>query len=130
MKFAIEQHVFTVETFARKKTYRKCIRKFRRKYAYSAVLTKSCAVVCIQACEKVEGPGSVCAIKKQSKRIMQTEEKVRNIEARLSSKIVKALSTGNRCFPRICFHRSSNTNFLSSFKEIPLGKTLLLRVTG
>jgi hypothetical protein len=30
MKFSIEQRVFIVETFARKRTYRKCIHKFRR----------------------------------------------------------------------------------------------------
>jgi hypothetical protein len=34
---------------------------------------------------------------------MQTEEKVRNIEARLSSKIVKTLKIGNWCFARSAF---------------------------
>jgi hypothetical protein len=42
MKFSIEQRVFIVESFARKKTYRKCIRKFRRKYRDSPILTASC----------------------------------------------------------------------------------------
>jgi hypothetical protein len=32
MKFATEQRVFIVESFVRKKTYRKCIHKCRRKY--------------------------------------------------------------------------------------------------
>jgi hypothetical protein len=42
MKFSIEQRVFLVESFVRKKTYRKCIRKFRRKYRDSPVPTVSC----------------------------------------------------------------------------------------
>jgi hypothetical protein len=39
-------------------------------------------VVCIQACEKVRAKSSMCDIKKQSKRIVLTDEKVRDIEAR------------------------------------------------
>jgi hypothetical protein len=42
MKFSIEQRVFIVESFARKKTYRKCIRKFRHKYPDSPVSIASC----------------------------------------------------------------------------------------
>jgi hypothetical protein len=42
MKFTTEQRVFIVESFARKTTYRKCIRKFRRKYPDSPVPTASC----------------------------------------------------------------------------------------
>jgi hypothetical protein len=39
---SVEQRVFIVQSFARKKTYRKCIRKFRRKYPDSPVPTASC----------------------------------------------------------------------------------------
>jgi hypothetical protein len=42
MKFTTEQCVFIVESFARKKTDRKCIRKFHRKYPDSPVPTASC----------------------------------------------------------------------------------------
>jgi hypothetical protein len=42
MKFSIEQRVFIVESFARKKTYTKCICKFRRKYPDSPVPTALC----------------------------------------------------------------------------------------
>jgi hypothetical protein len=37
MKFTTEQYVFIVESFARKKPYRKCIRKFCHKYLDSPV---------------------------------------------------------------------------------------------
>jgi hypothetical protein len=61
MKFTIEQRVFIVETFARKKkTYRKCIRKFRRKYPDSPVPTTSCVL----NVKKWQAKGSVCDIKK------------------------------------------------------------------
>jgi hypothetical protein len=39
---SIEQRLFIVESFAREKNYRKCIRKFRRKYPDSPVPTASC----------------------------------------------------------------------------------------
>jgi hypothetical protein len=42
MKFTAKQRVFIVESFARKTTCRKCIRKFRRKYPDSPVPTVSC----------------------------------------------------------------------------------------
>jgi hypothetical protein len=42
MNLSIEQRVFIVKSFAREKTYRKCIRKFRRKYRDSPVPTASC----------------------------------------------------------------------------------------
>jgi hypothetical protein len=42
MKFTTKQHVIIVESFAREKTYRKCICKFRRKYPDSPVPTVSC----------------------------------------------------------------------------------------
>jgi hypothetical protein len=41
MEFTTEQRVFIVETFAREETYRKCIRKFRRKYSDTPVPTAS-----------------------------------------------------------------------------------------
>jgi hypothetical protein len=40
--FGIEKRVFIIESFARKKTCRKCIHKFRRKYPDSSVPTPSC----------------------------------------------------------------------------------------
>jgi hypothetical protein len=63
-----------------KKTYRKCIRKFRCEYPDSPVPTKSCVSKLVK---NWRATGSVCEIKKQSKRIVLTEEKVRDVEARL-----------------------------------------------
>jgi hypothetical protein len=57
MKFTTEQHVFIVESFARKKTYRKCIRKFYRKYPDSSVTTTSCVSKLVK---KWRATGSVC----------------------------------------------------------------------
>jgi hypothetical protein len=73
MKFTIEQHVFIVKTFAWKKIYRKCIRKFHRIYPDSPVPTKSCVSKLVKKWWSI---GSVCDIKKQSKRIVLTEEKI------------------------------------------------------
>jgi hypothetical protein len=53
---SIEQHVFIVESFARKKTYRKCIRKFRRKYPDSPHPTASCVSKLVK---KWQATGSV-----------------------------------------------------------------------
>jgi hypothetical protein len=87
MKFAIEQRVFIAETSARKKKiYRKYIRKFRREYLDLPLATKSCVSKFVK---KWRATGSVCDIKKQSKRIVLTDEKVGDIEARLQ------ISTGN-----------------------------------
>jgi hypothetical protein len=72
--------VFIVETFARKRTYRKCIPKFRRRYPDSPIPTKSCVSKVVK---QWRATGSVCDMKKQSKRIVLTEEKVRDIETRL-----------------------------------------------
>jgi hypothetical protein len=88
MKFTIEQRVFIVDTFARKETYKKCIRKFRRKYPNSPVPTKSCVSKLVK---KWRATGSVCDLKKKSKRIVLTEEKVRDIEARLQISPRKSL---------------------------------------
>jgi hypothetical protein len=75
MKFTIEERVFIVENFARKK----CIRKFRRKYFDPPVPT-----MCVfKLVKKWRATGSGCDIKKQVKRIVLTEEKVRDTEARL-----------------------------------------------
>jgi hypothetical protein len=57
MKFTTEQHVFIVESFTRKKTYRKCILKFRRKYPDSPVPIASCVSKLVQ---KWRATGSVC----------------------------------------------------------------------
>jgi hypothetical protein len=70
MKFTIEQRVFIVEAFARKKAYRKCIHKFRRKYPDSPVPTKSCVFKLVKMWRAT---GSVWDIKKQSKRVVLTE---------------------------------------------------------
>jgi hypothetical protein len=53
---SIEQRVFTVESFARKKTYRKCIHKFRHKYPDSPVPTASCVSKLVK---KWQATGSV-----------------------------------------------------------------------
>jgi hypothetical protein len=95
MKVTIEQRVFIVETFARKKTYRKCIRKFHHKYPDSPV----------------PAIGSVCDIKKQSKRIVLTEGKVWDIEARLQISPRKSL----RCLAQetgvlLLFHDTVNSD--------------------
>jgi hypothetical protein len=68
--------VFIVETFVRKKTYSKCIRK----YPDSPAPTKSCVSKLLK---KWRATGSVCDIKKELKKIVLTEEKVRDTEARL-----------------------------------------------
>jgi S-adenosylmethionine synthetase len=47
--------------------------------------------VCIQVCEKWRATGTVCDIKKQSKKILLTEEKVRDIEARLQTNPRKSI---------------------------------------
>jgi hypothetical protein len=78
MKFTIEQHVNCQNLCKKKKTYRKCIRKFRCKYPDSPVPTKSCVSKLVK---KWWATGSVCDIKKQSKRTVLTEEKVRDTEA-------------------------------------------------
>jgi hypothetical protein len=88
MKFTTEQLVFIVESFARKKTYRKCIRKFRRKYRDSPVPTASYVSKLVR---KWWTTGSVCHMKKQSKRIVLTDENVRDIEARLQISPRKSL---------------------------------------
>jgi S-adenosylmethionine synthetase len=88
MKFTIEQPVFIVEILQGKKTDRKCIRKFRREYPDSPVPTQSRVSKLVK---KWRATGSVCDIKKQSKRIVLTEEKVRDIEARLQTNPRKSL---------------------------------------
>jgi hypothetical protein len=82
MKFTIEQRVFIVETFARKKTYRKCIRKFRCEYPDSRVPTKLCVSKLVK---KWRTTGSVCDIKKQSKRIVLTELCSKNLFLQLAA---------------------------------------------
>jgi hypothetical protein len=79
MMYSIEQRVFIVETFARKKTNRKCIRKFCRKYPDLLVPTVSCVSKLVK---KWWATGSVCDKKKQSERIVLTDETVWDIEAR------------------------------------------------
>jgi hypothetical protein len=80
MKFTIEQCVFIVEYFVRKNTYRKCIHQFHSKCPDSPVPTASCVSRLVK---KWQATGSVCDIKKQPMRIVLTDEKVRDIEARL-----------------------------------------------
>jgi hypothetical protein len=108
-----EVHYWTVcvycRNFARKKTYRKCICKFRHKYLDSPVPT----TLCVSNLVKKWGvTGSVCDIKKQSKRIVLTEEKVQDIEARLQispRKLLRRLAqeTGvwrdSKCMGQISF---------------------------
>jgi hypothetical protein len=77
-----------LSTFCEKKTYRKCIRKFRRKYTDSPVPTASYVSKFVK---KWRATGSVCDIKKKPKRIALTDEKVRDIEARLQVSPRKSL---------------------------------------
>jgi hypothetical protein len=88
MKFTTEQGVFIVESFARKKTYRKRIRKFHRKYRDSPVPTASCVSKLVK---KWQATGSVCDMKKQPKRIVLSDKKVWVIEARLQISPRKSL---------------------------------------
>jgi hypothetical protein len=74
MKFTVEQHVFVVKTFAREKTYRKCVLKFCRKYPDSPVPTKSCVSKLVK---KLRATGSVCDKKEQSK-LKQPDYAARN----------------------------------------------------
>jgi hypothetical protein len=64
--------VFTVESVAREKTYRKCIHKFRRKYPDSPVPT---VLSVSKLVKKWRATGSVCDMKKQPKRNMLTDER-------------------------------------------------------
>jgi hypothetical protein len=59
-----------------KKLIEKCIRKFRRKYPDSPVPIASCVLKLVK---KWRAKASVCDIKKQSKRIVLTDEKVWDI---------------------------------------------------
>jgi hypothetical protein len=94
--------VFIVKTFARKKTYRKHIRKFRRKYPESTVPTKTCVSKLVKMWQATGSVWHKDALKEDSadwRKVlgywgMTTDQ---------SSKII-TLSTGNRCFARICFH--------------------------
>jgi hypothetical protein len=88
MKFTTEQHVFIVKSFARKKTDRKCIHKFLRKCPDSPVPTASCVSKLVK---KWRATGSLCDMKKQQKRIVLTDEKVRDIEPRLQISLRKSL---------------------------------------
>ncbi|PNF37420.1 hypothetical protein B7P43_G16027 [Cryptotermes secundus] len=88
MKFTIKQRVFIVETIARKNIYRKFARRFRQKYPDSPVPTKSCVN---RLLKKWRATGSVSDKKKQSKRTVLTEEKVKDIQARLQISPRKSL---------------------------------------
>jgi hypothetical protein len=59
MKFTTEHRVLIVESFERKKTCRKCIRKFRRKYPDLPVRTVSCVS---KRVKKWRATGSVCDV--------------------------------------------------------------------
>jgi hypothetical protein len=98
MKFTIEQRVFIVEILQGKNLNRKCIHKFRRKYADSPFPTELCISKLVK---KWRAKGSVCDIKKQSKRIVLTDEKVRNIEARLHISPQKSFHLSVECRARL-----------------------------
>jgi hypothetical protein len=82
--------------FCKEKTYRKYICKLHPK-----------KVVCIQACEKVAGERFSKWHKEEIEEDCADWWKGSGYWGMItdqSSKSVKMLSTGNRCFARICFH--------------------------
>jgi hypothetical protein len=71
-KFTTELCVYC-QNLCKKTAYRKCIHKFHRKYNDFPV----CTMLCVSKLVKMwQATGSVCNIKKQSKRTVLTERKL------------------------------------------------------
>jgi hypothetical protein len=82
MKYNVEQRVFMYDTFVKYSSWRKCCRKFRRKYPDVAV---PCKATIYNMVEKVHKTGSVLDKKKSRKRHILTEEILDKIGARLGT---------------------------------------------
>jgi hypothetical protein len=81
VRYSIEQRVFLIETyFARKKSVKKCIRKFRLKFPEVPVPSQPYVN---QLIHKWHITGSMLDKKKERKRSALTEEKLTDIQARL-----------------------------------------------
>jgi hypothetical protein len=82
MKYSVEQRVFIYDTFVKHSSWRKCCRKFRRKYPD---LTVPCKSTIYKIVKKVRKTGSVLDKKKHRKRHILTEEILDDIGARLEA---------------------------------------------
>jgi hypothetical protein len=89
VRYSIEQRVFLIEThFAKKKSVKKCIRKFHLKFPEVPVPSQPYAN---QLIRKWHITGSVLDKKKERKRSVLTEEKITDIQARLQLSPRKSL---------------------------------------
>jgi hypothetical protein len=78
--YSIEQRVFLIETyFAKKKSVKKCIRKFRLKFPEAPVPSQPYVN---QLIRKWHSTGSMLDNKKECKRSVLTEVKLTDIQAR------------------------------------------------
>lgn len=82
MKYSVEQRVFIYDNFVKYSSWRKCCRKFRRKYPD---VTVPCKATIYNMVEKVHKTGSVLDKKKCRKRHILTEEILDKIGARLEA---------------------------------------------
>jgi hypothetical protein len=81
VRYSIEQRVFLIETyFAKKKSVKKCIRKFRLKFPEAPVSSQPFVNQLIRKWHII---GSVLDKNKERKRSVLTEEKLTDIQARL-----------------------------------------------
>jgi hypothetical protein len=89
VRYSIEQRVFLIETyFAKKKSVKKCIRKFRLKFPEAPVPSQPYVN---QLISKWHITGSVLDKKKERKRSVLTEEKLTDIQTRLQLSPRKSL---------------------------------------
>jgi hypothetical protein len=89
VRYSIEQRVFLIETyFTKKKSVKKCIRKFRLKFPEAPVPTQPYVN---QLIRKLHITGSMLDKKKERKRNVLTEEKLTDIQARLQLSPRKSL---------------------------------------
>jgi hypothetical protein len=89
VRYSIEQRMFLIETyFAKKKSVKKCMRKFRLKFPEAPVPSQPYVD---QLIRKWHITGSMLDKKKECKRSVLTEEKLTDIQARLQLSPGKSL---------------------------------------
>jgi hypothetical protein len=89
VRYSIEQRTFLIETyFAKKKSVKKCMRKFRLKFPEAPLPSQPCVN---QLIRKWHITGSVLDKKKERKRSVLTEGKLTDIQARLQLSPGKSL---------------------------------------
>lgn len=82
IKYSVEQRVFMYDNYVKYSSWRKCCRKFRRKYPE---VTVPCKSTIYKLVKKVHKTGSVLDKKKTRKRRILTEEMLDKIGARLEA---------------------------------------------